>query len=149
MLRLFINLAMRILTIILLLIISISAIGQTTSDTTYAILKFDTLDSWVFKNAKPSVLSVNEINELDKIISNFFADHKYALLDIKKYKRQYFPVINDKGEKEVWVNCFCGHPDYDWKNKIVFVFDGGNCFFNVKVNLQTKKYYDLMINGEG
>ena len=27
------------------------------------------------------------------------------------------------------------------------VDDGGNCFFNVKVNLNTGQYYDLMVNG--
>ena len=28
------------------------------------------------------------------------------------------------------------------------VNDGGNAFFNVRVNLTTNTYYDLMINGK-
>ena len=30
----------------------------------------------------------------------------------------------------------------------MIVDDGGNCYFNFKINLTTKKFYDLRVNGE-
>jgi hypothetical protein len=58
-------------------------------------------------------------------------------------------VTNKKGEKEVWVNCFCDTWNSNrWKTEILFVEDGGNCYFNFRINLATKKYHDLGVNGE-
>jgi hypothetical protein len=37
-----------------------------------------------------------------------------------KIQKQLIAATNNKGEKEVWVNCFC---------RIYLVEDGGNCFF--------------------
>ena len=58
------------------------------------------------------------------------------------------PTINSKGEKEVWVNCFCGQWDKSSRTNPVIVMDGGNCFFNLKINLTTGQYYELIVNGE-
>lgn len=120
-----------------------------TSDTTYAVIKFNSEDTWIFKNSKPIDLSFNEIAELDKIILECVNNYKDELLDIKKYKRQYIPAINDNGEKLVWINCFCKHFDYDWKNQVIMVVDGGNCYFQMKINLTTKKYYNFHNNMNG
>ena len=69
-------------------------------------------------------------------------------LKLDGYKRQYLPMINEKGQKEVWINFFCGNFGADnWETEIVQVEDGGNCYFNIKINLETKEYYELGING--
>ncbi len=57
--------------------------------------------------------------------------------------------INEEGEKEVWVNCFCKTDGQNWKKESIQVDDGGNCYFRVKINLTTGKYHDLMVNGFG
>lgn len=83
-------------------------------------------------------------NSLDK-------DHKQWSIDLIKfnYRKQLIAVTNKTGEKEVWVNCFCNTWDNDrWKTEMMLVADGGNCYFNFKINLTTKKYYDLGVNGE-
>lgn len=67
-------------------------------------------------------------------------------IDLLKYKRQYFCAFNARGEKLVWVNCFCGDEDY-WKTAEVFVFDGGNCYFNLMINLATKQVSGFETNG--
>jgi len=70
------------------------------------------------------------------------------LIDMKNYKRQYVAYLNTKKQKEVWVNCFCSNPDNDeWKSEIVEVRDGGNCYFNLKVNIKQKSYYEFIVNG--
>ena len=57
-------------------------------------------------------------------------------------------MINQEGEKEIWINFFCNEWESDgWKNDLMIVLDGGNCYFNLKVNLTNKTYSELIING--
>lgn len=67
----------------------------------------------------------------------------------KQYSKQCIVKLNDNGEKEVWVNCFFNDDISfsDWKHNIVQVEDGGEYFFNFKINISNKKYYKLIING--
>lgn len=65
---------------------------------------------------------------------------------LTNYKKQYVPYINIDGEKEVWVNCFCSSKQ-GWKTNIIDARDGGDCYFNLKINLTKKKYYALHVNG--
>ena len=87
----------------------------------------------------------NDIKEKDP---NAKIDIKHFTIDLRRYKRQYYATTNEKGEKEIWVNCFCDTWDKNWKEDLIFVFDGGNCYFNLKINLKTKKYYNVMVNGD-
>lgn len=69
-------------------------------------------------------------------------------LKIDGFKRQYVPIINEQGEKEIWINFFCDDwGNEDWKNELMEVDDGGNCYFNLKVNITKKSYSELYING--
>jgi hypothetical protein len=63
-----------------------------------------------------------------------------------KYYKQFVAVINSKGEKEVWVECFCKISDASWKTEPVIVKDGGNCYFYVKINLTTGLVSNFGIN---
>ena len=134
----------------------------------YAILQVDYINNWKFKNARSTILSKEEIEEIDllikKCIGNYNPEQQQLfdslsrkhpeadlkiqnfIIDLKRYRRQYFPVINEKGEKEIWVNCFCQTYYKDWKNQVISVRDGGNCYFNLKINLTLKTYYGLMVN---
>jgi hypothetical protein len=69
------------------------------------------------------------------------------VIDLTRYKRQYFPVINSAGQKEVWVNCFCNDFDKNWRTEMLIVDDGGNCYFNLTINLTTKTFSSFMVNG--
>jgi hypothetical protein len=70
------------------------------------------------------------------------------VINLKQYYRQYVPFLNEKGEKEVWVNCFCSSLDNDWRKDIIYVHDGGNCFFQLRVNLSKGTYHEFSVNGE-
>ena len=35
----------------------------------------------------------------------------------------------------------------DWEIEYVMVDDGGNCYWQITINLDTKEYKDLMVNG--
>jgi hypothetical protein len=136
----------------------------------YTILEFESNWHWIFKNAQPTELSQVELNEVDDLIdiaikknneqqNEYLKKHNAEYPKIqwtetgfelnlnKGYHRQYVSVIDSNGEKIVWVNFFCSTFNDNWKKELVMVHDGGNCFFNIKINLTRKTYSDLRING--
>lgn len=135
-----------------------------------ACLPFDTTQYWVFKDSKPTDLTNDDLLKIEKILNKCINDYnpdqerqfkdindkhpEYKLdkknftIDLTRYKRQYVGVINSKGEKEVWVNCFCNTWNKNWKTNLIMVHDGGNCYFNLKINLTIGQYYELMVNGD-
>jgi len=65
-----------------------------------------------------------------------------------RYKRQYIPYLSKNGTKHIKIICFCeDFGNNNWKKDILLVDDGGDCFFQVIINLATNTYSDLMING--
>lgn len=99
----------------------------------------------LFENAKPTTLTFEEILELEDIIQPKILKN----LEQHKYYRQYVAAENSKGEKLVWINFFCEN-NYE-PSHVTFILnaaDGGNCFFQVKVNLTQKDCYFYMENGE-
>jgi hypothetical protein len=138
----------------------------------YVILPFDKdAHTTLAKNSIPASLNDSDFDIIDQVLSicidkynreqteeynkmnRKFPQNGFQLkdfiIDLRKYYRQYIVTKNKKGEKEVWVNCFCTIQNMDyWKKQVVFVMDGGNCFFNVKINLSRKSYSDFEVNGE-
>ena len=97
---------------------------------------------------RPARLGIDEMQTMEKILDKFVGSNKKDLrFDLKRYKRQYVAVYNEKNEKIVWVNFFCSPPSSDWKHQLVIIQDGGDCYFNLKINLKTGKCYDLVVNG--
>lgn len=94
----------------------------------------------------------NYNDSLDKAQKSFDKGGKLRSIDLQKYnyRTQLIAVRNKNGEKEVWVNSFCEIWGGErWKTQIMSVDDGGSCYFNFKINLTTKKYYNLEVNGTG
>lgn len=124
----------------------------------------------IFKSVTPTILTAHDLMKIETILADFTKDYNFGqekqyneekaqhpdsktdinryTINIRRYKRQYFATTNEKGEKEVWVNCFCNAWDKNWKKEPIIVHDGGNCYFNLKINFATGKYYDLIVNGE-
>jgi len=153
----------KLLTILFAVTLTVSAFGQTDASK-YAIIPFyiDSTTKWPFEDCKPTDLTKNDIKGIEVLvkqcIDNYNTEPKQKkgnidnTINLASYKRQYIAVINKKGEKEVWINCFCSdsyNPKKDWTKELIMVQDGGNCYFDIKVNLTTKKYYDLIVNGNG
>lgn len=122
------------------------------SGTEYRVFTFNTNEKYpIFKNAKPTTLSKEEIIEIEKIvgpkISEIITNHNIKRKKADTYVRQYVAAINENGEKEVWLNIFCiDVNNTEWKKGIIDVADGGACAFNLKANLIKKTFYDLRIN---
>jgi hypothetical protein len=135
-----------------------------------AILSFDSTEYWLFKAGKPADLTAEDLLKIERILKkciddynpnqerqfeeikakhpNYKLDKKNFIIDLTRYKRQYIATINSKNEKEVWVNCFCNTWKTDWKKNLIFVSDGGNCYFHLKINLVSELYYELSVNGD-
>lgn len=112
----------------------------------YTIITYDPNAKYpLFENAKPTTLTFEEILELEDIIQPKILKN----LEQHKYYRQYVAAENSNGEKLVWINFFCeSHYDPSHVTFILNVLDGGNCFFQVKVNLTQKDCYFYIENGE-
>ena len=126
------------------------------AESDFVILSFNRDWDWIFKNVQPTDLTKSELIEIENILKiavqeknkkNKWSETDFELT-LKGKKRQYVPVVNKKGEKEIWINFFCNDWESDtWKKDLMLVDDGGNCYFNLKVNLTNKTYSELRING--
>lgn len=70
--------------------------------------------------------------------------------NLKKYVRQYVGVINENGDKVLWVNFVwkLGADRKGLSEDIENVLDGCSHYWNIKVNVDEEILYDLRVNGE-
>ena len=69
---------------------------------------------------------------------------------LKYYKRQYFGFLLKNNEKVVMINCFWSDLqklDTEWLENYYQVFDGGNYYWTIKINLTTHQLFDFGVNG--
>jgi len=144
--------------------------GQSTAvDTNYnsgkiAILNYNETEFPFLKNCRQASLASNEFTLADEILQIFISDynieqtrqfnsftpeqqkgHILLLLDLNAFRRQYVPVINQAGEKEIWVNCFCNSLDKDWKKEIIKSSGERMCNFKIMLNLTLNKYHNFRL----
>ena len=62
-------------------------------------------------------------------------------------RRQYAGFVVG-GERKIYVNSFCGGGFEDWRSNVVFVMDGGSCFWQAVYNVDSGEIELLMVNGE-
>ena len=69
--------------------------------------------------------------------------------NLKKYKRQYFGFINDKGEKILYINSLWkkNEEETKWLQQLIMVSDGGSHYWNIEYNLETDELINLSVNG--
>ena len=142
---------------------------EVTTDKIATILLNSDRDKWLekkygYKQWNPTEKDLKIIqNVLDDAIKNNEFDFlkKPIRQSINKYYRQYIPYVNINGERIIEINAFCEilklppNPksknqewtEMDWKKQYVMVDDGGNCYWRIQINIDTKEYYNLMING--
>lgn len=110
------------------------------------------------KNSKSWKPSEDDVAAAEKLLQIGFDDQKRPTVNRvlgKKpddYNQQYIGAEYENGDKYIWINCFCKTQESDfkdWKTKLVFVKDGGNCFINVLVNLTKNTYEEFNVNGNG
>lgn len=63
------------------------------------------------------------------------------------YKRQYAGLIHN-GRRLIAASFFCDTHGEEWRREVLFVLDGGDCFFQLTFDVERGTYGDLMVNGE-
>ena len=121
----------------------------------YAIINFSGYE-WKPVKGTPATLNQIEVDEMEPYIIKALNEYNKRLENKNRlgytkieYRRQYYAGIDKKGDKVVWVNFFCVYEYVKWRTVPVMVKDGGSCFFNLMINLKTKKVYEISVNGEG
>lgn len=120
--------------------------------------KLENYSSFTFNNkyydyfkevVKPYDLTEKEIIEIEKLLTKCIYENKDKInRTITEYQKQLIAVKNLKGEIEVWVNCNCKEENEEFQYSILDYNDGGDCHFNLKINLSKNTYSELYINGE-
>ncbi|GEM_PF-715684 len=69
-------------------------------------------------------------------------------IKLEEYRRQYIIATSPTGDRILHINLFCGTEGFEfWREEYVSVDDGGNCFFQVLINISKMKLLDLSVNG--
>ena len=66
------------------------------------------------------------------------------------YNKYFFQIVSyvEDGKKLAYVNALCDSENlYNWKNYFYNVNDGGDCFWQVIVDLKSNTYSDFSMNG--
>jgi hypothetical protein len=125
-----------------------------------AFLPIDTSNHWIFKDASCVELTNQELQIANRLLQDCINAHNEKqdttrefseYVDLKKYKLQYIPFLDAKGNRKIYINAFCVSDwgfDY-WRHSLVQVDDGGSCFFHLTINLTEKNYEQLFTNGYG
>ncbi len=95
--------------------------------------------------------SQEQVDQLEKKLPAYLKgqvkSHSELLkIDLSKYKRQYFGYSLN-GKKVIYVNAFCHSFDY-WEKTLVFVFDGGKCFFQATYDPEVGEFLNFSVNGD-
>jgi len=95
--------------------------------------------------------SQEQIDKLEKKLPAYLKDQamshsKPLKIDLSKYKRQYFGYSLN-GKKVIYINAF-SHSFDNWKNTLVFVFDGGQSFFQATFDPEANKFVSFSVNGD-
>ncbi|HVX51460.1 MAG TPA: hypothetical protein VHB48_14955 [Chitinophagaceae bacterium] len=129
------------------------------------VLPFASVKTFMDKGFKTSVLNDRDLATVDSLVLKVVHDNHIgedlravnagatpamSLKQIKNiYNRQVICYADSHGDKIVWVLYFCSseQPINSLKNGLVMVDDGGDCFFNFKVNIKKRTAFDVMVNG--
>ena len=108
-----------------------------------------------FEDFKRFTPSFQEITELEKHLKNY--PKIKSVKRLSKYYRQYVGYYNSLNERVILVNFLWkkdgraidmeGNEIEPWKEEWSEVFDGGNQYWKIKYNPDSKKFYDMIING--
>jgi hypothetical protein len=100
------------------------------------------------------VPTAEEVRTLEKQLATYlprqqdaFDGSKIPIEDrLPTYKRQYWGVLENE-KRVISANFFCDAFHYDWKNQMVMVLDGGDCYFQIQYDVDTVTFFDMYVNG--
>lgn len=108
-----------------------------------------------FKNFKRFTPSIQEITELEQLLKDY--EEIRAVERLSGYYRQYLGYYNTLNKRVIIVN-FLRKKDaeeinmdrnknHPWRTQWMQVHDGGNRYWKIKYNPDSKKFYEMTVNG--
>jgi len=117
----------------------------------YRDYSFFTYDSAYYhqfsEDMTPYDLTNEDLQKIEGILASCVKDARLHLA-LSEYFKQCIAVKNKNNERVVWINFLCNPRNIEMlKYFVIYTNDGGDCFFNVKINLDKETCYDLWVNG--
>jgi hypothetical protein len=93
--------------------------------------------------------SEEDIMKLEASLPAFLEeiDQGVIIERLPEYMRQYvgFTFENDR---LIYGNFFCNAYEIDWKKEMVFILDGGDCYFQLQYDPKNDQFLYIQFNGE-
>jgi hypothetical protein len=109
--------------------------------------------SWLVEGDGFWTPSEEDILTLEKALPEFLSQNPTGFFSqppawerLEEYQRQYVGFMRD-GSRLIYGNYFCKNFGIDWRQNIVMVDDGGDCYFQVEYDLDQGIFIMLMVNG--
>lgn len=94
-------------------------------------------------------------NNLKDFLSTSVYQHETMFTDsLGNYNRQYAGFINRNNEKEILINFLWASPFFDeemeeeYKTHWITVWDGGEYYWRITVNLENERIHSISVNGK-
>lgn len=108
----------------------------------YIQTMFGRQESGYWTPSQDDILKMEE--QLKIYLQNFVGQN--VLKDLSSYKRQYVGIVKEES-KLLLGNYFCEVSSIDWKQQPVIVEDGGNCYFQAELDMDSGQIVYFMVNG--
>lgn len=79
--------------------------------------------------------------------SNLFYHQPPVWQRLDEYQRQYIGFERG-GAQFIYGNYFCNNLGIKWREELVIVEDGGECYFQVEYDVESGLFIELRVNGE-
>ena len=91
----------------------------------------------------------SDIDDALPHIKVFLTKHSPAIAaQLQQYRCQYFGIVVE-GKKRVYCNFSHRSADHaNWRSEPIYVFDGGNMYFQLEYDIEKKQCFNFMVNGE-
>ena len=110
--------------------------------------------SWLVGSGNFWTPSVDNIFKLEEGLAEYLSQNSSQLFRqppvwerLDEYQRQY--IGRERGDRQIiYGNYFCNNIGMDWRQTLVIVDDGGDCYFQVEYDVESGLFIELTVNGE-
>jgi len=110
--------------------------------------------SWLAESGNFWTPSVVDILKLEEEIAGYLSQNSNQFYRqppvwqrLDDYQRQYIGLERG-GRQIIYGNYFCNSGGINWRQELVIVEDGGECFFQVEYDIESALFIKLLVNGE-
>ena len=110
--------------------------------------------SWLAESGNFWTPSVVDILKLEEEIAGYLSQNSNQFYRqppvwqrLDDYQRQYIGLERG-GRQIIYGNYFCNSGGINWRQELVIVEDGGECFLQVEYDVESRLFIKLRVNGE-